>query len=323
MASFIFPRTKDSYVRVYKIPVSTPADKVFQDVGDFNYEVKLPERVDNVVGLKLVDWSFPRDLIPTFYQQTTTVEGNNKIDFRLFNPDIAAVPADFTATLPTRYVDYLNPKDSTRDYVSVVSTLMNNAIATSATWKGRVYVNLVADSQQRTLIMVSTNDPTLPVGSTTSLTLRFLTGPSGTSNCWTTMGWPRVDVTSTTTYYVLPPGVQSLLSPNAVNLRSSHYLDIFIDESSQKPGQRLFFTESGYTTNSIWSDGVFRFEFDQDTPPRTLETLHIRVRYEGGIDPGRFLTGPITSPHYMTFHVFTMQDSITPRPAYLLQNLSY
>lgn len=325
MASFVFPKSStDSYIRVYKIPVSTPFNKQFKGEGDFNYELTLPERVDNVVGLKLVDWSFPRDMIPTFWQQTTTLAGNNKLDFRLTNTDISATPGDFTAVMPTRYLDYQNAIDSTRDYKVTIGRLMNAAIAADPVWANRVFVNLVQDSQQRSLLIVSTTDTSLPAGSSTALTLRFASGPNAAESIWYTMGFNvQSDVTSSTTYYALPPGVQSLISPGAVRLRGSRYMDIFIDESSQKPGQRVFFAEAGYATNSIWSDGVFRFEFDQDNPPRTIEKLHIRVRYEDNTDPGRFLSGPILAPHYFTIHIFTLQDSIAPRPVYLKQNLSY
>ena len=320
--SFIFPTSVNSYVRVYKLPVSTPTDKTNPTASDFNYEVVLPRELDNVLGLKLVDWSFPRDMIPTFWTQTSTLAGNNKLDFSLTNASIGT--GIFTITFPTRYLDYQNFLDPTRGLLTVTTDLMNAAIDLDPTWNGRVSVALTADSQQRSLFMVSTLDPTLPSGSNTVLSLLFLSGPNASESVWNTMGFnAQADYSSTTTYYVLPPGVQSLLSPSSVKLRGSHYIDVFVDESPQKPQQRIFFTEAGYTTNSIISDGVFRFEFNQNQPQRKLAKLNIHLRYEGNLDPGRFLSGPITAPHSLTFHFLCLYDSVTATPTYVKQNLSY
>lgn len=324
MASFIYPTSDNHYVRVYKLPVSTPKNKNDQNSSDFDYEVTLPRELDNVLGFKLVDWSFPRDMIPTFWPPTSTLTGNNRLDFRLTNASISATPGDFTITFPTRYFDYQNFVDTTRDLLDSTTTLMNAAISLNATWNGRVSVALTADSRQRSLFMVSTLDPSLPSGSNTILTLLFLSGPNAAESTWSALGFDvQSDESSTTAYYVLPPGIQSLLSPSSVRLRGSHYIDVFVDQSPQRPHQRVFFTESGYTTNGIWSDGVFRFEFNQDQPQRKLNKLNIHLRYEGGLDPGRFVNGPILAPHYLTFHFLCLYDSIAATPTYVQQNLSY
>lgn len=323
--AFIWPNSEDFYVRVYKLPISTPLDKSTQTQGDFDFEVRLPERIQNVIGIKLVEWSFPRDLIPTFYPPTSKLTGKDRLDFRLFNPDISPVPADFTVALPVpRNFNYQDYQDPTRDFVEVLSRLMTMKVLTNPTWAGRVSVGLVPDSFQRTLILVSTSDQTLPPGSSTQLTLRFLSGPSGERNVYDVLGFDRVDVSSTTTYYQLPPGIQSILSPRSTDLRASDYIDVYVDESPQKPLQRVFFDDPAFTRNAISAQGTFRFEVDQDRPPRTIDKLHVRIRYENGIDPGTFLKElPIIVHHNMTFHFFTLQDSNTSKPDYIKQNLSY
>jgi hypothetical protein len=183
----------------------------------------------------------------------------------------------------------------------------------------------VPDTFLRTLILVSTIDPALPPGSSTKLTLLFGSGPSGDRNVYNTLGgFPVADIDSTTTYFQLPPGVQSLLSPQSTDLRGSDYIDVYIEESPQRPMQRIFFDDAAFTRNQITTQGVFRFEVDQDRPPRSIDRLHVRIRYENDIDPGRYLSGtPILSPNYLTFHFFTVQDSISTKPAYVKQNLSY
>jgi hypothetical protein len=324
MATFLFPRGPESYVRVFKIPIGTPLNKTVQGQSDLNYEVLLPERVDRVVGLKVVDWSFPRDLVPTFWPRTTNLAGNNRLDFRLTNADVGA-PADFAVTLPTRYLDYTNSADHTRDYLFVIANTMNAAISANATWAKRVLISTVPDSRQRTLLLVATVDSTLPSLSTTTLTLLFATGPNKADAVWKTMGFDvDADVSSTTSVYALPPGVQSVLSPSAVRLRGSRFLDVIIEESPQNPVERVFFTDPSYTSNPLWSNGIFRAETDQNHPPRTLEKLRIRLSYEKTEDLGRFSGGePIIAPHSLTIHFFCLQDSISTRPSWLQQNLAY
>lgn len=326
MASYIFPRNDSKYrVRVYKLPVSSPLNKTDQNQSDFNYEVVLPETINDVIGFKLIDWSLPRDIIPSFWPTTTKLAGVNKLDFRLSNLDISPVPADFTITFPTKFYAYQNYKDPTRDYVQMTATLMNQAIASNPTWQNKVNIDLVPITTIGTLILVSTLDASLPTGSLTYLTLLFQSGPNKAESVYYQMGWDTpVDAVSSTSVYILPPGVTALQSPNAVQLRGANYLDIFVEESNQRPMQRIFFKDDAYTTNRLnITESVYRFEVDQKQPPRKLERLHIKLRYEEDTDPGDFVDGPILFPMYFTFHFFTVDQSVTDMPDWLHQNLSY
>lgn len=326
MASFIFPRENKKYrVRVFKLPVSSPLNKTNQDQSDFNYEVVLPETINNVIGFKLIDWSLPRDIVPSFWPRTTKLPGSNKLDFRLTNLDISPVPADFTVTYPTKFYAYQNYKDPTRDYVAMTVLLMNNAIAANPVWKDRVNIDVVPITTLGSLFLVSTLDPTLPIGSLTYLTLRFLSGPNSTQSVYSQMGWDTLsDPVSSTTVYVLPPGTTVLQSPGAVQLRGANYLDVFVKESNQSPMQRIFFKDDAYTTNRLnITESIYRFEIDQNEPPRKIEKLHIKFRYEEDIDPGDFISGPILFPQYLTFHFFTIDETVSDMPKWLHQNLSY
>lgn len=324
--SYIYPQNDNKYViRVYKLPVSTPLNKVNQVQSDFNYEVLLPETINNVIGFKLIDWSLPRDIVPSFWSTTTALQGSNKLDFRLSNPHISPQPADFTVTFPMKFYLYQNYKDPTRDYTETTTRLINTAIASNPTWAGKVNVDTVPITTVGTLLLVSTLDPSLPAGSLTTLTLLFQSGPNSKESVYIQMGWDApVDVSSTTGVYALPSGVTSLQSPSATQLRGANYLDVFVEESPQSPMQRIFFKDDAYTTNRInISESVFRFEVDQNRPPRKIEKLHIKLRYEEDIDPGDYVQGPILFPQYFTFHFFTIENSIEDKPKWFQQNLSY
>lgn len=320
--AFASYQNDDYYVRVLKVPVSTN-DKTSLSASDFNYEIKLPEVIDNVIGFKLVQWSFSRDVIPTFYPPTTKLAGNDRLDFRLTNPTISIVPGDFTVTnLPTKYFNYEDRDDVNRDLVLVITKLMQAEVDANPVWAGKVQVGLVPDTQLRSLFFIFTLDSALP---STKLTLLFASGPSGERNIEGTLGFDRVDVdSSNSTFYGLPLNVEMLLSPYPTRLRPSDYLDVFVDESPQMPMQRIFFDDPLRAHNSISTQGFHRIELDTERPPRRLDRLHIRIRYRNNIDPGEFIGGRVVKmPNSMTFHFFTLNDSNTSRPDYIKQDLSY
>jgi hypothetical protein len=312
-------QTDDYYTKVLKMTVSTN-DKTSPLASDFNYEVRLPEAVDNVIGMKLVEWSFSRDVIPTFYPKTTTLVGNNRLDFRLTNPDISITPGDFTVKLPRRALDYRNNYDITRDFVDVMSAVMQNAVDADPVWADQVRVGAEYNSQLRSFLGVSTLNTDI---ARTKLTLLFASGPSRPSFISRTLGFDQVDVESVSVPF---DGVEFILSPYPTRLRPSDYLDVFVDESPQRPMQRIFFDDPLRTRNSISAQGFHRFEVDTERPPRRLDRLHIRIRYRNNIDPGASIEGDgevFTMPNFMTFHFLTVQDSILSRPGYVKQDLSY
>ena len=160
--SYLFPKGPNARYKIYKVSVSTPEDKVLQNTSDFNYEVELPYAITDVVGMSLVEWSFPRDVIPSFYPTTTNLVGNIYLDFRLENPDIAGVPGDFTAYYPTKYLAYQLPGDPSSDYTKVTEKIMNEAIAADPLWKDRVNIAFAPQAGNTTVLICSTTDITLP-----------------------------------------------------------------------------------------------------------------------------------------------------------------
>lgn len=322
--SYLFPKGPNSRLKIYKVAVSTPEDKILQNTSDFNYEVDLPYAITDVVGMSLVEWSFPRDVIPSFYPTTTKLTGNNKLDFRLENPDIAGVPADFSVTFPTKFLAYQLPGDPTAAYLNVTETLMNEAISQNVLWKDRVYVSLEPQATNTTVMIVATTDPTLPSTSSTTLTLLFASGPNTVESANEVMGFvPKADYVSSSTLFYLNNGSQVIESPLPVSLRAAKYIDVFVKQSNLKPLQRVFVRDDNYTTNAFSTEGVNRMTINTDNPPRRIDKLQISLRYQGEGDPGDFLTTPILIPHALTFHIISLVDENHAIPTYVQQSLTY
>lgn len=324
MAAFLQPQSENYYIKTYKVGVGTPENKIVQGDSDFTYDVYLPEVIDNVISIELVEWSLPTDLVPTFYPATSNQVGNNKLDFRLVNTDISATAGEFTVTFPTKYYQYENYDDPNRDYNVVVAQLMNEAIDANPTWAGKVRITLVPQAFYNSLFVVSTVGAGLPANSFTLMTLRFASGPNAASSSYKVMGWTvKADYVSSTSIVAMPPGTSVLISPGIVQLRVALFIDVYVEESPQRPMARIFVDEVAYIRNKIATEGISGMEIDKDNPPRRLEKLRIRLRYQNNLDPGDFSDGPIIAPHYFTFHIMSLQNEIETKPGWIKQNLAY
>lgn len=321
--SYLYPKGPNSRFKIYKVAVSTPEDKVLQNTSDFNYEVTLKNAITDVVGISLVEWSFPNDIIPSFYPTTTNLTGNNMLDFSLFNPDIWPVAENFQVRFPTKFFKYQNPGDPASDYTVALAQLMNTAIDANPNWTGKVRITVPPQALQGTLLIVSNTDVTLPPTTTTELKLLFASGPNTAVNSAEAMGFLVQDYTSSSNIIYLNNGSQVIESPRPVNLRAANYIDVFVEESNLKPLQRIFVDDDNYTTNIFSTEGVNRLSIDTDNPPRRLDKLHISLRYEGEGDPGNFLTTPILVPHALTFHIISLVDENQRNPSYVKQSLTY
>lgn len=321
--SYLYPKGPNSRLKIHKVAVSTPEDKILQNTSDFNYEVNLKYAITNVVGIALVEWSFPRDVIPSFYPTTTKITGNNMLDFELFNPDIAPLPQQFSVRFPTKFLSYQNPGDPSSDYTVVLSQLMNQAIDSVVLWRDRVRITVPPQPLFSTVMIVSTIDTTLPPSTSTQLKLLFASGPNTGVNASEPMGFELLDYTSSTTLVYLNNGSQVIESPRPTRLRAANYIDVFVAEANQQPLQRVFVRDENYTTNIFSTEGVNRLAIDTDNPPRRIDKLHISLRYQSEGDPGDFLTDPILIPHAMTFHIISLVDENHANPSYVKQSLTY
>lgn len=322
--AFVQPKSVFNRYKVDKISVATPYDKIIQTGGDFTYEVALPNAITDVVGMALVEYTFPEDIIPTFFPTTTKLTGNNKLDFSLENTDIAPGTTQFSVTFPTKYFSYENIAKPSTSYTSNLEALINNAISQDPTWKDKVYVTVVPAANFQTLIAVSTIDILLPASSTTTMRLLFASGPNNNESAYFAMGFDtKTDVVSSTTLFYLNTNTQTIESPSATRLRAAQYIDVFVDESDVRPLQRIFIEDPGYVTNYFSTEAVNRLTLNVNSPPRRIDKLHISIRYENYGDPGDFVSSPILVPHAMTFHIFSVVDENAVIPEYAQKKLSY
>lgn len=322
--SFIQPNSVFNRYKVDKISVATPWDKVIDSCGDFTYEVALNTAITNVVGMAVVEYSFPEDIIPTFFPTTSKITGNNKLDFSLENTDITPGVTVFTVTFPMKYFAYENIANPSTSYTYNLEQLLNNAISQDPTWKGKVYVTVVPSANFQTLLAISVTDVSLPASSTTTMRLLFASGPNTLESAFYSMGFDtKTDVVSSTTLFYLNNTTQTIESPSPTRLRAAQFIDIFVEESDVRPLQRVFIEDPAYVSDKFSTDGVNRLTLNVNSPPRRIDKLHICLRYEKFGDPGNFAGSPIIVPHAMTFHIFSIEEENTQIPNYAHKSLSY
>lgn len=323
MAAYLFPKGPHSRLKLYKVGVSTPENKILQNGSDFNYSVELPYTIHDVVGISLVGWSLPRDIIPSFYPTTTRLQGNNKLDFSLLNTDIAPAARVFSVQFPTRFYLYESLAEPSLDYTVALQKLMQAAVDADPVWKDRVFLGVLAQPLRSTFILVATVDPSLPANSSTTLTLLFQSGPNAAEAANLAMGFPKADVVSAPVSVALF-SAQIVESPSPVRLRAVNYIDVIVEESPLRPLQRIFVEDETYVTNTYSSGGgVNDLHIDLDNPPRRLERLNIKLRYQREGDPGDFSTNPIIVPHSLTFDIVSLVDENRATPSYVQQSMTY
>ena len=312
------PVSSQSYLRPIRLAVNSRTDKKDPNQSDFNYTAVLKEEIQNVVGMAITYYSFPRDTTPSFYPNTNNVVGQNRLDFSLENSDIAGAAETFTITWPTKHYNYQSPAFPDHDYLRQCEILMNNAINANPTWKDKVRIGMPPHPLNNTIMTVSVIDTTLPSTSSTELRLLFASGANEKNSVWKQMGFEKLDYISSASLLNLNTGTQTIESPYSVALNSLPYIDIFVEESNRRPLKRIYSSDNNYTA-SYNEDSVNQLPIDTDNPPRRLKELNIRIRYQSGLDPGDYTSE--TAPHSLGFVIMQLADENQPIPTYVEQNL--
>lgn len=284
------PDTGESYLRPGVINVDSRYDKFDSNDSDFRYRVKLTEEMNNVVTAGITSFDAGLDFAPTFYQGSDDLPGNNKLDFTLQNFDInGGIKTTFSVTLPSRrYYYYTDDDDSS--VTKMLQTLVMNEINANATWEDQVTVTFTTHPEQKTVITIASS-PLLPVGSTTTMTLLFNTGVNSSSNPATTLGFEEIDYTSDNTTLVfsqLNNLTQAIVSPNAVDLATTPYIDICIDQFRQFTPLRRIYLGQYQKEKQSEQDAVANKPPDlipTDAPPRNLKFLDITIKFRNGVNP--------------------------------------
>jgi len=314
------PVSSNAYLRPIKLAINSREDKKDSSQSDFNYTAVLKEEIQNVVGMAITYFSMPRNASPTFYPTTSFATGKNRLDFSLENSDIAGAAQTFSITWPTKHYAYQEPAYPDHDYLRQCEILMNEAIDADATWKEKVWINLTPHPLNNTLMTVSVIDTSLPSTSTTELKLLFASGANAANSVFTQMGFAQLDYTSSPSLLNLNTGSQTIESPNPVALNPFPYIDIFVQESNQRPLKRIYTRDENYTT-VFNAESVNQLPLDTDNPPRRLRELNIRIRYQNGQDPGDFVND--ATPHSIGFTIMQLADENQPIPGYTENNLMW
>ena len=312
-----------NYIGVTKIPINS-AEKNNKEDSNFDYDIDLPfsQELQRVLGIELVGHNFKFNMVPSFYPRNVQkhILGRNILDFTLENPDISATPGVFSITYPTLFFVYTATATIRADYLEQSQSLVTEAIQANPTWRDKVRILFVPEGNKRTVIVVQTIDPLLPAGSTTKMTLKFLTGPNEKSSPHQAMGFPKEDIESDNTTFTLPiPEDQVLLSPNQTNLSPFRYVDIIVKNSQFKPLARVYFQSGRYSVPYI-DPWVTRVRLQNSDPIKKLKTIEIRLEFEGGFTPGDYGVLDFNGEHDLLLHFFTLETEIQRIPEWINQN---
>lgn len=311
----------DSYLRPSVIDVDSRTDKFNSNDSDFRYRVNLSEQMNNVVTAGITAFNIGPEFAPTFYTGSDTVPGNNKIDFTLSNFDInGGVPSAFSVTIPSRRFQYYT-EDDNMSLTSMLEKLIMNEINSDPSWEDQVTVTVSTHPEQKMVFIISSS-PFLPVGSTTTMELLFDSGANSASNPAAVLGFDVVDYSSNTTTLIFDEMnniTQAIVSPNSVNLVTTQYVDIVIDQFRQfTPLRRIYLNQNTQERQSEL-DAVANKPPDlipTDSPPRNLKFLDVIIKFRNAVDPSVYGE---PGPHSFKLALVQLQSWPEEVPKYVVQ----
>lgn len=315
------PKVGDSYLRPLVVNVDSRRDKFDTDDSDFRYRVELKEQMNNVITAGISSFDCGLDFAPTFYSGSNETPANNKIDFTLQNFDInGGTKETFSVTLPSRRYYYYT-EDDNASLTKMLEKLFTDAIDANATWEDQVFVTFPTHPEQKTVILIS-NNPLLPAGSTTTLELLFDTGVDSASNPANVLGFDVSDYTSdsTTLYFSNTDNLtQAIVSPNSVDLATTEYVDICIEQFRQFSPLRRIYLGQEANEKQTEQDSVANKPPDlipTDSPPRDLRFLDVSIKFRGGADPSEYGEN---GPHSFKLGLVQLQSWPEEVPSYVVQ----
>lgn len=319
--TFVQPIGDSSYIKTHRVGINSRIDKVNDNASDFNYRVRLPNDIQDVIGIAVTSWDIPFDAAPSFYPSTPKVVGIDSLDFSLENSDIVAGAQSFSVKWPIKYYVYASPTNPSTDYTTTLELLMNNAIQANATWKDKVHIGTTTHPMNNTIIICSTIDISLPSTSSTTLKLLFASGPNSETASNISMGFAKLDYTSSVNTLYIRNGGQAIESPFTTNLRPFPYIDIFVRQSNRRPLKRLYIDDEFYTRTRS-PEGIHQVNIDTDNPPHRLTHLDIALRYPNQIDPGNYISPTLSTS--IGFTILQLANEVTGSvPSYINQTLSW
>lgn len=251
------PEDLSEFVAVRRVFVDS-AQRSKGTVSDYVFPLK--RAAINVVTFELTGFAIPTSLTPTF---RTGV--NDVIEFTLTN---GMATTTFFTRMPSYSYTYQNVAVPYLDFLRAVEQKLNFCIATDpnfGTGAPAPAVFETAPDPEEHLVLMCAN---------ATFTLRFGSGAYTNESAYKPMGFAQAD------YGPIAPG-SSLRSPYRTLLEPLRKIEFFVDEiSDTEPVAVVYNTNASYY-GQVLNENHARARLLDDSPPRILSQLTMRVRVDG------------------------------------------
>jgi hypothetical protein len=275
--------TVSEFLEVRRVYVDS-ADRSKGTTSD--YEFKLPRAIANVVSIELTGFAIPDSLTPSF--QTGV---NDAVDFSVTRGILTKF---FTFRWPSNsYVYTTDTVSRTQSFCIVFEELLNRAMFSDPDFGAGA-------AQPVQIACIFSNFKTHLVNYTDSFTefsLLVGSGPNREQAANLQLGFAHIDYHSTG---------QELISPDPVFLDPVKTIELFIDEIPEYSPLAVIYTsnEKYYRSKNEVS---FRSRFLDESPPRILSRLTIRVRVNG-----RPIETGLKNEHSFSFTLYCITEESVP-----------
>lgn len=319
--AFVFKKSPGSYLKTTVVHVDSNNDNEQQ--SDYKYTARLDQGIQDVLSISLVSWQLDADIAPSFWPTKGGVAGSDTLDFSLSNANVnGGTPFQFSVRLPNKTFYFSNDAPSGRRMSNLLIDLMNEQIASEPLLPD-VRVSYDNTYEQRLVLLCTTSNVFVTgLARDTFLALNFATGPNAARSCHEQLGFEKADYTSYEQSLYFFIGFQSatlLSSPRLPKLQQFKYIDLFLEESSKAPVQRLYLTNP-YAFRTGASGSVYKQNrIDTDKAPAHLHSLSVSFRLQGDKNPSLYQSFPVFSK--LTFAILSVAQETADLPVYVKQTL--
>jgi hypothetical protein len=273
--------TVSEFLEVRRVYVDS-ADRSKGTTSD--YEFKLPRAIANVVSIELTGFAIPDSLTPSF--QTGV---NDAVDFSVTRGTLTKF---FTFRWPSNsYVYTTDTVSKAQSFYIVFEELLNRAMFSDPDFGAG------AEQPEQIYCILSNFKTHLVHSREVKVSLLFGSGPNREQAANLQLGFARIDYHST--------GYE-LISPDPVFLDPVKTIELFIDEIPEYSPLAVIYTsnEKYYRSKNEVS---FRSRFLDESPPRILSRLTIRVRVNG-----RPIETGLKNEHSFSFTLYCVTEESVP-----------
>jgi hypothetical protein len=251
---------------------------------EFDISFVLPEPIEDVRAIELVDFNVPRDISPTFVASEPGLPGNNLLDVRLVRK-LDGSTLDFTVTLEPN-AHYATHAAMVLDVVTQINAAMDAQGHGYFNTAGGVLVGGAVDAARivEGAEQALTRFWAAEAGDLTKidLTFRFGSGPSRGFAPERVLGFDEGADTVVPTDNFFGTGVfYERRGYKAAALVPYRFVDVFVAEAGPLPLARISLNDPSYTRDPRQISRPRPLT----TPVRVLRAMTIRLRLEDGRRP--------------------------------------